>query len=88
MYDYEKEKKYLFTDEGQRHFLFIRDLVKGFLKTSGAFEINKAMQLGPAGASTTWEMLACIDRLVEIGEIREISKNENIPGRYFIKAKE
>lgn len=86
MYDYKEEKQYVFTDKGQRHFLFIRDLVHRFLKESGAFQMSNAMKLGPTGAATNWEMMACVDRLVEIGEIKEI-KQDDLPYRIFIKDK-
>jgi hypothetical protein len=89
MYVYESEKKYVFTDKGQKHFLQIRDLVHKLLNDAGAFEMGKAMKLGSAGAATTWEMMACVDRLVEIGEIEEVPRGPNTAGqnRLFVKAK-
>ncbi len=55
---------------GQRLFLEIRDRVRGLLETAGAFTAGAAMR-GSTGDS--WKMLACIDRLLELGEIREVT---------------
>ena len=71
MYHYETERPVIFTDEGQRMFLQIRDRVQQLLKESGAFKMEAAIS-GCTGSS--WSMLACVDRLVELGEIREIEQ--------------
>lgn len=70
-YNYERQKKELFTDEGQRMFLKIRDRVHALLKKAGAFRQQEAIS-GSGGDS--WTMIACIDRLVELGEIEEIPR--------------
>ena len=67
MYEYENEREKLFTDKGQVLFLLIRDNVKRLLEDAGAFQCYKAWD-GVHGDS--WGMLACIDRLVELEEIR------------------
>lgn len=66
MYEYEKEKQRIFTDEGQRHFLKIRDKVDGLLEVAGAFKPRKAIIAGDSYLS-----MACVDRLVELDEVRE-----------------
>jgi hypothetical protein len=40
-----------------------------------------------AGGGDSWTMLACVDRLVELGEIREIVQAD-VPGQYrvFVEA--
>ncbi len=77
MYEYETEKPKLFTDKGQRAFLKIRDHVQSCLKMSGAVRMEKAMSPpGGSGAGDTWTMMACVDRLAELGEIREIRHGE------------
>lgn len=70
-YCYETQKKELFTDEGQKLFIGIRDRVKELLETAGAFRQQEALS-GFTGCS--WDMIACIDRLVELGEIEEIPR--------------
>lgn len=71
-YSYEVQKKELFTDEGQKLFLKIRDRVGELIETAGAFRQQEAF-LGMTGSS--WDMIACIDRLVELGEIVEIKRD-------------
>lgn len=70
MYRYEELKPRLFDDEGQRMFLKVRDFVHKTLATAGAIRMNEAMSA--AGGGDSWTMLACVDRLVELCEIREI----------------
>jgi hypothetical protein len=66
-YSYETEKAALFTDDGQRMFLRVRDRVGTLLKQSGAFTLGHAID---ACTGNSWTMLACVDRLEELGEIR------------------
>lgn len=68
-YEYEKERERLFTDEGQRLFLKIRDRVACLLADAGAFTMEKATR-GNTGDS--WQMIACVDRMVELGEIAQV----------------
>jgi len=83
MYDYETEKKNIFTDEGQRMFLKIRDTVHRLLEVSGAFQMEKAWK-NVTGSS--WEMMACVDRLAELGEIQEVGTAKSMAQyRVFIK---
>lgn len=84
MYNYQTEKKELFTDDGQRMFLKVRDKVQNLLKTAGAFRSGEAVA-GCTGSS--WTMLACIDRLVELGEIVEITPKNQVWGqnRVFVQ---
>ena len=70
-YDYATEKSKLFTDEGQRTFLKVRDKAKKLLEDAGAVKSSHLMCV--SGANDAWEMLACMDRLVELGELREIT---------------
>lgn len=70
MYQYEIEKDKIFTEEGQVVFLKIRDNVQRLLKLSGAVMMQNAIT-GVTGDS--WLHLACVDRLVELKEIREIT---------------
>lgn len=69
-YSYEKERDSLFTDEGQRMFLKIRDHVSDILNRSGAVQLEKAID---CVSGDSWMMLACIDRMVELGELKEVA---------------
>ncbi len=83
MYDYNTEKSRLFTDEGQRLFLSIRDNVKAKLKVAGAVRCQEAMQ-NTIGTFDTWTALACIDRLIELGELVEIGQGRNCATQYRV----
>lgn len=70
MYSYETETPALFTDHGQRKFLKIRDHVATL---PPLFEMQEAIR-GSCGSN--WEAMACVDRLVELGEIREVPTHD------------
>lgn len=70
MYQYDKMRSKLFTEEGVAMFLDIRDHTRALLKTAGAITLEAAIRGARGGDS--WLMLACVDRLVELGEISEI----------------
>ena len=69
-YDYESEKEELFSDAGQRRFLRIRDNAQALLKKAGAFRMLEGIA---ADCGSSWALMACVDRMVELGEIREIT---------------
>ena len=86
MYKYYDIKPNILTDEGQRLFLKIRDKTQKLLKESGSAR-SQEMMTGNSGSS--WDFLACIDRMVELGEIREITKQGEVAGqhRVFVNAR-
>jgi hypothetical protein len=71
-YEYDEQREELFTEEGQRQFLAMRDWCDKLLEAGGAFRMQEAMK-APGVRGDTWRMLACVDRLVELGEIYEIT---------------
>lgn len=79
-YVYEELKKDLFTEQGQVAFIKIRDHVKLMLDKAGAITMGKAMVAG----GDSWLQLACVDRLVEIGEIREITKRNEVATQHRV----
>lgn len=70
MYKYAECRPRIFTEEGQRMFLQIRDKTHELLKLAGAVRMQEIIC---KVSGSTWDMLACVDRLVELGEIREIT---------------
>jgi len=74
-YNYQTEKPFLFTERGQVAFLAIRDNVHKLLSSAGAVRMQEAYRVN-SGAGTSWQELACVDRLVELGEIREITQGD------------
>lgn len=87
MYSYTEMRPLLFTEDGQVLFLQIRDRVNALLKTSGAVRMEEAIR---ESTGDTWQMLACVDRLVELGELREITGGDiQVAGqhRVFVSGK-
>ena len=82
MYKYEDEKPGIFTEEGQRKFLRVRDKVNKLLDTAGACVMWRVSH-GLGGFE--WEIMACVDRMVELGEIREIPTGAEAQDRVFVK---
>ena len=80
MYSYETEKKELFTEDGQVMFLKIRDHVNNLLRQAGAVRMQEAIS---QTSGCSWKMLACVDRMVELGELREITGN-NVAGQHRV----
>jgi hypothetical protein len=83
MYRYETEKNALFTKGGQRLFLGIRDQTQRLLKIAGAVRMQEAIALPPGISADSWTLLACVDRLVELGELREVGSTD-VAGQYRV----
>jgi hypothetical protein len=80
-YNYATERPNIFTEDGQVMFLHIRDNAKRLLTEAGAARCQELM----AGCTgDTWTMLACIDRLVELGELREVPNPHSGAGQHRI----
>ena len=68
MYDYTKQREVVFSESGIKMLLAIRDRAKELLEEAGAFR-EQELHLG---SGDSWDMLACVDYLVERGEIRRV----------------
>ena len=79
MYEYAIEKKALFTEDGQVKFLEVRDRVKDLLKKAGAFRMDAISVTG-----NSFLTLACLDRLVELGEIVPLRDKVSCWGQYQV----
>lgn len=86
MYRYPELKPKLFTEEGSVTFTQIRDRVKRLLAEAGAVSMGAAIR-GSTG--DTWTMLACVDRMVELGELRDVTIGLAVSGqdRVFVEAR-
>jgi len=73
MYDYGRERKRVFTEEGNEMYEQIRGNVVRLLASSGAFTSSAAWK-GVTGDSDL--MLACLDRMVELRLLREVTGDE------------
>lgn len=67
-YHYQTERPKLFTEDGMRIVMEVRDKAISLLSTAGAFKSSKAMASGDG-----WTSLAALDYLVERGEIRRVT---------------
>lgn len=85
-YVYSLQRPNLFTEQGQVMFTKIRDNTLRLIAQAGAVRLIKAIS-GCTG--DTWDMIACMDRMVELKEIREIT-GPNVAGqdRVFVKVGE
>ena len=77
-YEYDEQKVLLFSDEGSALFIKVRDIALSLIKKSGAFQMHKIF-----GGGDVWFYMACIDRMIELGDIVEISQN-NVAGQHRI----
>ena len=68
-YNYQTERPKLFSEENQALFLKIRDNAERLCKEAGCAMEGKIIS-GNSGDS--WTMMACVDRLVELGELQEV----------------
>lgn len=81
-YSYEKEREMLFNEEGFKLFIRVRDRAKELLKEGGAFTIAGIMRkIG----GDDWDILACADMLVELGEIEEVKRERDGQYRTFVE---
>jgi hypothetical protein len=78
-YNYATQKSRIFTEDGQVMFLKIRDNAKSLIAKAGVVRFDK-MTAGCTGDS--WDMLACADRLVELGELLEVSNTMSRAGQH------
>jgi hypothetical protein len=83
-YNYTTQRPNLFTEEGQRLFLAVYERTLALITLSGAVREQEALH-GFAGDS--WDMIACLDRMVELGKIVEVSaKGIHSQYRVFVAA--
>lgn len=88
-YNYTKEREFVFTEKGQKYFLAARDFAAKAILLSGAVRALELMNAA-SGAGDSWAMMACVDRLVELGELREVTGEgrEAWQHRVFVNARE
>lgn len=67
MYEYKKERSYVFGEDGQERLLRLLDRARLLIRSSGACTRSALLQHESGG---NYEMYACVDRLVELGYLR------------------
>lgn len=83
-YRYEDERPKLFTEDGVVLFTRIRDHARKLLNVSGAFTMGAVISV-PGVTAWDWTKIACVDRMVELGELREMGKANTGQGRTFVQ---
>ena len=71
-YNYNDQRSFVFTEKGQKTFLKIRDNAFKLITKAGCAKMGNLTR----GTGEIWNRLACVDRLVELGELREINYGE------------
>lgn len=71
MYNYERMKPTLFLEVMQETFLKIRDKTHRLIDESGAVKMSHI--INGFGGIDSWSLMACVDRLLELKEIQEVS---------------
>ena len=84
LYDYQTKQPFVFTEEGQKMLFSMSDKADAAIAAAGAVRMDKLMD-GLCGSS--WAMLACADRLVELGRLREINQVGYVPAQHRIFTK-
>jgi hypothetical protein len=74
VYDYTTERKVIFTDAGLDAVMRVRDFVLRALELHGAVTAGRAMKEASGPIANSWEMMACVDYLVERGEVRCVNE--------------
>jgi hypothetical protein len=69
-YNYVAERPSLFTEQGQVAFMEIRDQARELLRIAGAFQMSK---ISMSVCLDSFQAHACIDRMVELEELLEVS---------------
>lgn len=84
MYDYKDEKHTVFTDDGQKLLFEVSGIITESFKKAGVVIMEHI--LNKANGNSTWDVMAAVDRIKELGYITEITKTD-IAGQYrtFIK---
>jgi len=80
-YSYQNERPWLFTEEGQVCLLKARDNAFALIKAAGAFESMKCLR--DVNYGDTFKAMALLDRLVELGDIKEVT-GPNVWGQHRI----
>lgn len=85
-YSYAKEKPVVFTEEGSRDVLRVLKFAQKMLEQAGAVRAGELMGAAKH-VSDTWGLMACIDRLVELEELFEVTDPAKVcwQHRVFIK---
>lgn len=69
MYNYQRMRPVVFEEKTQRMFLSIRDRAHQLIRVAGSVTLGHAIA---DECGDSWDQMACVDRLVELEELREL----------------
>lgn len=78
-HEYSEHRDRVFTEEGHKLLLQIRDRAFKLIRESGAATLGR---LVAESSGDSWLMLACVDRLVELGDLKCVYKGN--AGQYSV----
>lgn len=82
-YNYKRERCKLFSDEGLRALVDVKDFVDKALAFAGAVRMGEIIHT--VSTESNWMTMACVDRLVETEQIREITVASFGNSRVFVR---
>jgi hypothetical protein len=80
-YNYQTQKPNIFTEDGVKMLTKIRDEAKRLIKISSVVQSDKLIK---ATSGDTWTMMACMDYLIECGDLLEIPNTLSKAGQHRI----
>lgn len=87
MYNYIEEKPYTLTDKGSEDVLNVKNLVDEAIKEYGAIRMQEIFWKAKFNTCSSDEMMACVDRLVELNQVFEVTRNMAVMGQHRIFSK-
>jgi hypothetical protein len=78
-YSYEREKAAIYTPEGLKMLVDLRDQIRAKCKSSGAVRFDAISFSGDS-----WTALACLDFMIERGDLKRVTEGQNRAAQYHI----
>lgn len=86
-YNYLIEKPYTLTDEGSADVISVKNFIDKGIAAYGAVRMQEIMSKCKFHTCESWERIACVDRLIELKEISEVTKDIRVAGQYRVFTK-
>jgi hypothetical protein len=87
-YNYNEQKPYVLSDDGSADVIRIKNFIDEAIADYGAVRMQEIMDRCKFATCDTWEMMACVDRLVELKQISEVTRNISVAGQHRIFTKD
>jgi hypothetical protein len=78
VYNYDQERSRIFTEDGQALFLKMYDRAKQLISVAGAARLAEIMS---KATGDSFLILACMDRMVEMGVLKEATDPKTVWGQ-------